>query len=116
MRQMSRLQFDYGADAGHFAEFFGVGGSNGAAVDGAALHRGDEHSGNSRVNAEARGAVYFLRRVSAGSRFADDSKAGGILKRGIGRRLKLGCGGEELRVGKTSGCAGMKHGTIFRTT
>ena len=116
MRQMSRLQFDDGADAGHFPDFFGVGGSNGAAVDGAALKGGDEHSGNARVNAEARGAVYFLRRVGAGSRFAHDSKIGGIFQRRIGGRLKLCRGGEKLRVGKASGRAGMMHGTIFRTT
>ena len=30
--------------------------------------------------------------------------------------MKSGRGGEELRVGEISGCAGMKHGTIFRTT
>jgi len=78
MSQMSRLQFDDGADAGHSADLFGVGGSNGAAVDGAALHGGDEHSGNASVNAEAPSAVYFLRRVGAGSRFAHDSKIGGI--------------------------------------
>ncbi len=116
MRQMRRLQFDDGADAGHFADFFGVGGSNGAAVDGAALHGGDEHSGNARVNAEARGTIYFLRRVGAESRFADDSKAGGIFQRRIGRRLKLCRGGEKLRIGEASGRAGMMDGTIFRTT
>src|SRR5882724_8782294 len=78
VRKMSRLQFDNGADAGHFPDFFGVGSSNGAAVDGAALHGGDEHAGNAHVNAETRSAVYFLRRVGAGSRFAHDSKIGGI--------------------------------------
>src|ERR1700674_5770368 len=78
MGQMSRPQLDNGADAWHAADFFAVGGSNGAAVDGAALDRGAEHSGNAGVNAEARSAVYFLRCVGAGSRFADDSKIGGI--------------------------------------
>src|SRR5215472_2603572 len=79
MRHVNRGNFVDAADAGKRFQFSGVEVAGRAAVDGAAFHRGDEHSGNAGVDAEFGGAGDLCSRVRAAGGLTEKRKCGGIL-------------------------------------
>src|SRR6267143_466609 len=100
MREMDGLDFKNSADVRRGFDLVRIEAARRTAVNGAAFHGGDEHSGKARVQTELGGAGYFGEQVGAAGRLADERKVRWILQRRIGRRLKSASGGEELFKGE----------------
>ena len=79
MRHVNRGNFVDAADTGKRFQFIGVEAAGRSAVGGATLHRGDEHSGKSSVDAEFGRAIDFCRRVRSAGGLAEKRECGGIL-------------------------------------
>ena len=83
MRQMGGLHFEHRADMGSRVHFVSVEMARRAAVNRAAYHGGNEHSGKPSVQAEFGGASYFGERICAAGRLADKLEVRRILQRRI---------------------------------
>ena len=115
MRQMGGLHFEHRADMGSRVHFVSVEMARRAAVNRAAYHGGNEHSGKPSVQAEFGGASYFGERICAAGRLADKLEVRRILQRRIIWRRNPGCKRDKLSVKKSFLRRQMDDRAVFRT-
>src|SRR5260370_42206844 len=114
VRGVGGLHFKHSADMRSGLHFVSVEAARRAAVNRAAFHRGNEHSGKPTVQAEPGGAIYFGERVCAAGWLADKREVRRILQRWISWRRNPGCKHDKLSVRQSFLRRQMDDRAVFR--